>query len=201
MNVSLYQAAAALDATSDWQDVMAENLASSSVPGFRKQAMVTEAVQAGLMPNSGSAPQFFSIPKSRSVTSFQPGQTNYTGDNRTVALDGPGFFQVKLANGAVAVTRDGEFQMNAKGLLVSKEGYTVLGDSGAPIQLDPQSHDPISISRSGQVVQGTETKGKLGLTDFENPGLLTPTNGVYFFTDNPQLKTKASTAGLRDGFV
>ena len=47
MNVSLYQAAAALDANSDWQDVMAENLASSSVPGFRKQAMVTEAV-AGL---------------------------------------------------------------------------------------------------------------------------------------------------------
>ena len=39
MNVSLYQAAAALDANSHWLDVISDNLASSSVPGYRKQTL------------------------------------------------------------------------------------------------------------------------------------------------------------------
>ena len=46
MNVSLFQAAAAMNANSRWQEVIAENLASSSVPGFKKQELSLAAVQA-----------------------------------------------------------------------------------------------------------------------------------------------------------
>lgn len=203
MNVSLYQAAAALDASAQWQDVVASNLASSSVPGFRKQAISTAAIQAGLMPSSDAskAPQFFTIPQSTVTTSFQPGETKFTGDGKDVAFNGQGFFQVKLANGAVAVTRDGEFRVNAKGQLTSKEGYLVMSDSNNPIQVDASSHDPVTINRVGQVLQGGQARGKLGLTDFENPNLLTPTNGVYFLTDNPALTPKPATGSLSEGFV
>jgi flagellar basal body rod protein FlgG len=200
MNVSLYQAAAAMNATSKWEDIVSENLSSSSIPGFRKQAIVTAAIQGGLVNNSPGQMEHFSVPESSVVTSFQPGETTYTGDNSNVALDGSGFFQVKLPTGDIAVTRDGEFHKNAKGLLVSKEGYVVMGTNG-PIQLDPASHEAISITRTGQVQQGGVIKGKLGLTDFENPQLLTPTNGVYFLATDPALKPTDTTAGLRDGFV
>ena len=47
MNVSLYQAASALQAMDRWQETIAENLASASVPGFKKQEVSFEAVQAG----------------------------------------------------------------------------------------------------------------------------------------------------------
>jgi flagellar basal body rod protein FlgG len=201
MNVGMYQAAAALDATSQWQDVVAENLASSSVAGFRKQGLSTAAVQAGYGSTDATGkPQFFSIPEASVKTIFQPGETVYTGESKTVALDGPGFFQVKLANGTPAVTRDGEFRVNAKGQLTSKEGYLVQGDGG-PIQVDPGNHEPVTINPKGQVLQGGVAKGKISLTDFENPDLLTPTNGVYFLTDNPALQPTPSTATLRDGFV
>jgi flagellar basal-body rod protein FlgG len=201
MNVSLYQAAAALSANSRWQDVIADNLASSSVPGFRKQSLSTAAVQAGLLSaNSSGAPQYFSVPKATVSTSFQSGEMNYTGDDKNAAIDGKGFFQVQLANGTTAVTRDGEFQVNSRGQLVTKEGYTVVGENG-PIQLDPHNRSPLSISAAGEVLQGSAVKGKLSLTDFENPQLLTPTNGVYFLATDPGLRSQPTTASLRDGFV
>src|ERR1700744_5695841 len=109
MNVSLYQAAAALNANSRWQDVISENLASSSVPGFRKKELALEATQAGLMPTSSANskhPEFFILPKASTATSFQPGSTQYTGDKNNVAIDGKGFFSVQLPNGTTGYTRD-----------------------------------------------------------------------------------------------
>ena len=204
MNVSLYQAAAALNANSQWQDIIADNLASSSVPGFRKQTLSITAIQAGLMPASGldssGAPQFFSVPQTSVSTSFKSGEFNFTGDNHDAAIEGKGFFQVTLAHGTVAVTRDGEFRANAHGQLATKEGYPVVGQNG-PIQLDSNNHEPISIAPNGQVSQGAEVKGKLSLTDFENPELLTQTNGVYFLPSNAALKTKPATGALRNGYV
>jgi flagellar basal-body rod protein FlgF len=204
MNVSLYQAAAALNANSQWLDVISDNLASSAVPGFRKQSLATAAVQAGLMPanslNSSGAPEYFSIPKSTVSVSFQKGEMDYTGNDKDAAIEGNGFFQVKLAHGTPAVTRDGQFEMNTKGQLVTKEGYTVMGPTG-PIQLDPQNHGTIAIAPTGEVSQDGDVKGTLSLADFANPELLTQTNGVYFLTDNPGLVRQPATGALRDGFV
>src|ERR1700722_15767765 len=104
MNVSLYQAAAAMNANSLWQDVISGNLASSSIPGFKKQELSLAAVRAGLMPSSGlnsaNLPQFFSIPKASSSTSFLSGDMQATGNKNDVAIEGKGFFSVQLPNGS-----------------------------------------------------------------------------------------------------
>src|SRR5690242_11018382 len=119
MNVSLYQAAAALTANSRWQELIAENLASSSVPGFKKQEIAIAAVKAGLVPpgsiDSLKAPQFFTIPKATTATSFRQGELKFTGDKSDVAIEGKGFFEVRLPNGSIAYTRDGELSVNAQG--------------------------------------------------------------------------------------
>jgi len=205
MNVSLYQAAAALTANSQWQDVISENLASSSVSGFRKQSLTTAAVQAGLLPVSGQngpgAPKFFSMPKADISVSFKTGQMDFTGDDKNVGIDGPGFFQVELAGGTQAVTRDGEFQINGKGNLVTKEGYLVMDNSGNAIKLDPHNHNSLIINANGQIKQGDQVKGTIGLTDYENPELLKQTDGVYFIADDPKLVTKPATGSMREGFV
>jgi flagellar basal-body rod protein FlgG len=205
MNVSLYQAAAALSANSQWQDVISENLSSSSVPGFRKQSLATAAVQAGLMPlgglNGTGATGQFTIPKSTTSVSFKHGEMDYMGESKDAAIEGEGFFQVQLPDGTTAVTRDGEFQVNSKGQLVTKEGYAVLSQNDSPIKLDTANHDPLFISPTGDVSQGGAIKGKIGLTDFTNPQLLTQTNGVYFLVTNPALVTQPATGTIRDGYV
>jgi flagellar basal body rod protein FlgG len=204
MNVSLYQAAAAMNANSRWQDVIADNLASSSVPGFRKQEISIAAVQAGLMPASGldatGAPHFFTIPKATTTTSFQAGELKFTGDRGDVALEGPGFFEVRLPDGNLAQTRDGEFHVNAQGQLVTKTGYTVMGDSG-PIQLDPNNKTPVTISSTGEISQGADLKGKLKITNFDKPALLTQISGGYFLANNPGLRGTPATATVRQGYL
>ena len=194
MNVSLYQAAAAMNASARWQDIISQNLASSSVPGFKKQDITFSAVQAahgqgGLMPTA------------QSVTNFQQGQIRPTNVPTDVAIEGDGFFEVQLPSGQSAYTRDGEFQLNAQGQLVSKQGYLVQTDGG-PIQIDQKIAGPISISPDGTVSQGSNQLGKLKITSFNDPHMLTQIGNSYFAANNPKLvATAVANPSVRQGYL
>jgi flagellar basal-body rod protein FlgF len=201
MNVSLFQAASALNANSRWQEIISDNLASASVPGFKKQQLTMSAVQAGLMP-AGSTPQSFVLPKASTTTNFTTGEMKSTGVNTDVAIEGHGFFQVDLPGGITGYTRDGEFQVNASGQLVTKEGYAVQGQGGGTIQLNPRDSSPISIAPTGEISQGASAKGKLGLTEFDKPELLTQMSGSYFAAEDPKLNASAATTSkVRQGYL
>ena len=104
MNVSLYQAAAAMDASSRWQEAVSENLAEVSRPGFKKHEITFSSIVAGKMEkpvesivtttNSAGdkvesnviGEKAFELPKPRLTTNFHQGpinQTLETGWNRT----------------------------------------------------------------------------------------------------------------------
>jgi flagellar basal body rod protein FlgG len=194
MNVSLYQAAAALNANARWQEIIAQNLASGSVPGFKKQDLSFSAIAAAY------APQMV-MPSASVSTNFQQGQIRPTGVPTDVAIDGNAFFEVQLPSGETAYTRDGEFRVDATGQLVTKQGYAVLSDGG-PIQFDLNNPAPITISADGTVSQGNELKGQLKLTAFEDPRLLTPIGSDYFTATNPNaIPSPATNASVRQGFL
>jgi flagellar basal-body rod protein FlgF len=206
VNVSLYQAAAALDASSRWQEVIAENLASSSVPGYKQQQLSQAAVQAGMMPALGArnAAQYFSVPQTSVTTNFSSGEFKVTGNHSDVAIEGKGFFEVQLPNGQTGLTRDGEFQVSSKGLLVTKESFPVLGITGAvtgPIQLSRDQSGPLSISSTGLVTQGSQTQGQLKVMDVAQPQWLTKISGVYFVAQNPKAGLQQSKSTLREGYL
>lgn len=202
MNISLYQAAAAMNANARWQEVISENLASSSIPGFKRQHLSFDAVQAGLMPQGAGAQKLnFLLPRAQASTSFAQGELKYTGAKTDVAVEGKGFFEVQLPNGATAYTRDGEFQINSSGQLATKQGHVVLGDSG-PIQLDRGNAAPLMISADGEVSQGTDRKGKLRIMDFNDPRLLTPIGGGSFMATNPSVRaSEVREPSVRQGFL
>ncbi len=193
-----------MNANSRWQDMVSENLAASGVPGYRRQELTLAATQAGLMPSSNfgskDLPQSFSVPKASTSTCFQPGDVLFTGVKTDTAIDGKGFFQVQFPDGNTAYTRDGEFQVNSKGDLVTKEGYAVLGQSG-PIQLDPHATQSISISAAGDITQGGSSKGKLAMTDFAKPELLTQISGAYFEAKDSKAGGQASNSTVRQGYL
>ena len=196
MNVSLYQAAAALNSNSRWQEIISENLAASSIPGYKKQDVSFSAVQAGLAAGRGT----LKLPHSTGVTNFRQGELKFTGVNTDFALEGPGFISVQMPDGTTAYTRDGEMHVNSSGQLVTKQGYMVLGDGGS-IQLDLNNRAPMSIAASGEVSQGTDVKGRLQATDFEDPHLLTPIGNGYFVASNPAIATRETTATFRQNFL
>jgi flagellar basal-body rod protein FlgF len=202
MNVSLYQAAAALNAQARWQELITQNLAAGAVPGFRKQEVSFSAVQAGLDPtaaNTGSSR--YVIPSANTVTNFQAGEMRSTGNLMDFAVEGPGFFEVQLPNGTHAYTRDGEFHLNGQGQLVTKRGNLVLGENG-PLQFDPNSPMSITVSTTGEVSQGDQLKGRLRLVEFNQPRSLTPIGEGYFLADKPGvLPGLASVSTVRQGFL
>lgn len=202
MDVSLYQAAAAMNATAQWQELIAENLTAAPIPGGRKREVVFSDVQAGMDSGatSGAGANNF-IPIATTVTNFQPGELHVSSNPMDFALEGPGFFTVQLPNGQLAYTRGGEFQLNAKDQLVTDQGYPVLTDSG-PVQFNPSSSQPITVSTSGEVSQGQERKGKLKIVEFDNPGLLTMIGAKDFESNNAEAQpVPATSTKVRQGFL
>lgn len=205
MNVSLYQASAGLSAAARWQELISENLAASGVPGFKKQELSFDAIQGGLVSQGVAGSNTLSqslLPSSTASVNFQQGDAKQTGVLTDVAIEGNGFFAVQLPNGDTAYTRDGEFHVNALEQLVDKSGNPVVSDSGA-IQFDSNNTDPISISSTGEVSQGTNAKGKLKVVGFNDVQLLTRVSQDCFLAKDPKLQPTdaTSTSTLRQGYV
>jgi len=201
MNVSLYQAAAAMNASSRWQEAIAENLAGSTIPGSRKQEISFSSVAAGMAPGRAGLPgSGYVIPNATSAINFQQGLLRPTNLPTDLAVEGPGFFEVQLPNGSHAFTRDGELQLNAQGQLVTKQGYLVMSDAG-PLQLDPANSAPVSVSATGELSQGGALKGRLQLVEFRQPNQLESIGGGCFVATGTAQAAPAQSSQVRQGFL
>jgi len=201
MNVSLYQAASAMNATDRWQETIAENLAAGAIPGFKKQEFSFTGIRGdpAVAPVNGMGR--LTMPVGVTATSFHQGPLRPTSSKTDFAIEGAAFFEVQLPNGTTAYTRDGEFHLSPQGQLVTKEGYLALGDGG-PIQLDLTTGGLVTVTATGEVSQGPDSKGRLKLVEFNDPKLLTRLSGGYFSANDPNLRgdpARAST--VRQGFL
>ncbi len=189
MNVSLYQAASALNAMDRWQETIAENLASTAAPGFKKKEFFHTTIDAAM--------------NQKGVvglgTNFSAGEMRLTNVKTDVAIDGKGFFEIQMPDGSLSYTRDGEFHVDSQGQLVTKQGFKVMGDGG-PITLDLNNYTDLTVSASGEVSQGIDLKGRLRIVEFGNTNALKRLNGTYFTAEDPAANPGPATASsLRQG--
>jgi len=111
------------------------------------------------------------------------GTLSQTGGSLDLAIRGDGFFKIQLPDGTYAYTRDGSFQMDAQGRIVTAQGNVV-----SPGITIPQNATGLSINPQGQVSvtpQGSTTPtvlGQLTLTRFINQAGLLPV-GDNMFTE------------------
>lgn len=190
-----------MNANARWQEVISDNMAAANIPGFKKQEISFEAVRAGMLtPNKSMVGQPVQLPASRTHLNFTAGEIRRTDGNADLAIEGNGFFEVQLSNGSTAYTRDGEFKINSLGQLVTKQGFAVMGEAG-PIQLDRNTSVPITVASDGTISQGGEIRGKLKITTFNDPKLLTVAGG-FFVAKNPALQPEDSdNSFIRQGFL
>jgi flagellar basal-body rod protein FlgF len=142
MPYGLYISAEGANAQSSRLDVIANNLANVDTVGFKRelasfQARYAEAIDKGAaMPGAGALEDIGGgILFRQTKTDFSPGPVKNTQNPAHVAILGEGFFTVKKGDETL-LTRAGNFEFNARGELVTPQGYTVLDESGAPVILN-----------------------------------------------------------------
>lgn len=124
------------------------------------------------------------------------GSVENTGKDLDVAVRGEGFFQVNLPDGRVGYTRDGSFEIDANGQMVTVDGYAVV-----PGITFPQDTRSISINKEGQVqvtVGNTTTLttlGQLTLARFVNKAGLEPIGDNFFVETGASGAPQVATPG------
>jgi flagellar basal-body rod protein FlgG len=177
--------------------VIANNIANMRTTGYKRQRaefqdMLYEHVrrigtqtstQGNILPvgvDLGSGVRTVGTPRI-----MTQGTLTQTGGDLDVAIRGEGFFKIQLPDGSFAYTRDGSFQMDAQGRIVTAQGNVV--QPGITI---PQNSTSLTINSQGQVsviVAGNTNPtilGQLTLTRFINKAGLLPI-GDNMFTETP----------------
>jgi len=172
VNLSLYENAAALRSLEQYQNIIANNIAASHVAGFKKVAVSFEAIEGGEIPRSthdrlrNDMPGSFPMLKNQS--DLVEGELRETNNPLDMALRGDGFFALNNSKGESVYTRNGQFYINSEGIMVNSMGHQFSDPSGNAITTDP-SLGEISIDKEGQVFQGEELIGELGVFSFDDP--------------------------------
>ena len=208
MNPALWAAKTGLDAQQTRMTVVSNNLANVNTSGYKKSRPVFEDLlyqnirQVGASTSQDTqAPSGMSLGTGVRVVAteklYTQGSLTQTGNSLDLAIQGRGFFQVLLPDGSFGYTRDGSFQLNSQGELVTSSGYKV--QPGITIPTGTQS---ISIGSDGVFTatgagQAAPVQvGTLQLVDFVNPAGLQARGENLLLESAASGTPQTSTPGL-----
>jgi flagellar basal-body rod protein FlgG len=205
---SLWTAKTGLEAQQVQMDVIANNLANVGTSGFKRSRAVFEDLlyQNLRQPGAQSTTQT-SLPSGLQIgTGVRPvaterlhsqGSLQATENSRDLAINGSGFFQVLMTDGSTAYTRDGSFQIDRDGQLVTASGYPLQPSITIPdnaLSVTVAQDGIVSITEPGS----TQSRdiGQISLANFINPaGLQSIGENLYLETDSSGSRTE-NTPGL-----
>lgn len=181
MMKSLWIAKTGLDAQQSQLDVVSNNLANTSTAGFKRSRAVFEDLMYQTMRQPGAQidddtqiPSGLQIGTGAKIVStvknFTQGNLNPTENMLDVAINGKGFFPITMPDGTTNYTRDGSFQLNSDGEIVTSNGYQLEG----PIVVPPEAIN-VTIGQNGVVSAITiddpnpQVIGQIELVEFINP--------------------------------
>ncbi|MES2743753.1 MAG: flagellar basal-body rod protein FlgG [Pseudomonadota bacterium] len=192
---SLWIAKTGLEAQQTQMDVIAHNLANVSTTGFKKSRAIFEDLlyQNVRQPGAQSSQQT-QLPSGLQIGTgvrtvaveriHTQGNPQSSGNSKDVMVNGAGYFPVLLPDGTTAYTRDGSFQTDSNGQLVTSEGFVIQ-----PAITVPANALTLAVARDGTVSvtlpnqTASSQIGSLQLTTFINPaGLESKGENLYVET-------------------
>ncbi len=181
MAQSLWVAKTGLDAQQTRLSVISNNLANVNTIGFKKdRAVFNDLIYQTIRQPGGSSSQNTELPSGLQLGTgvrvvateklHSQGSISQTENPLDVAISGNGFFQILLPDGATAYTRDGSFQRNSQGQMVTANGFSIQ-----PALTIPPDTQTLSIAQDGTVsalISGSTSPTQIGtlqIADFVNP--------------------------------
>ena len=208
---ALYTAATGMAAQELNVQVISNNIANMRTTGYKKQRAAFQDLiydhvrrvgaqasdQGTILPvgvDIGGGVKTVGTPRQ-----MTQGTLSQTGNDLDIAIRGEGFFKIQMPDGTFQYTRDGTFQMDNTGRLVTTQGNPVQ-----PTITVPQNASGLTVNIQGQVsvtLPGTTAStiiGQIGLTRFINKGGLQPV-GNNLFTDTPSSGPPQDGLATADG--
>ena len=211
---SLWIAKTGMTAQQTQLDVISHNLSNVSTTGFkRNNAVFEDLIYQNLRQVGANTTEQNQLPTGlhlglgvRTVATsrnFTQGSLQETKNSLDVAINGNGFFEVNMPDGTIGYTRDGSFQVDAQGRVVTSSGLPVA--NGITV---PQGATSISISADGVVsaiVAGNtqpQQLGSLAMSNFINPAGLEPVGQNLFKESAASGQPQQGTPGTNGlGFI
>jgi flagellar basal-body rod protein FlgG len=198
----MYTAAAGMAAQQARLDAVANDLSNINTTGYKHVRMafrdlVYQEAGPGGTPGVRTGAGAAATVIGRSV---RQGAFQETGEALDVGVDGPGYIQVRLRDGRTALTRDGNLQVAADGLLKVHTGELIE----PPIRIPAgASLDRVTIAPDGRVELDSREIGRIRLVDVPAPGALQggPDNSFVPTAASGAIRAADAHTALRQGVL
>ena len=176
---------------------VADNVANANTTGFRRLKLDFKEVSGQY---HGKTVASYVADRSIHVVQ-QQGTFKDTGNPLDFAISGNGFFAINV-NGTREYTRNGQFVLDANGMLVTPQGYNVLDNAGTPIQFS-QTVQSIRIATDGTISTEEGQLGTLGVYAFNQAdmGKLQRAGNTAFIPTNGATAQVAESPNVRQGYL
>jgi flagellar basal-body rod protein FlgG len=208
MNQALWVAKTGLEAQQTRMGVISNNLANVNTTGFKRdRAIFEDLVYQNVRQPGAQSTQNSQLPSGLMLGTgvqtvateklFTQGNIVQTGNSFDLAVTGRGLFQVTMPDGTTAYTRDGSFQIDSQGQMVTANGYIV--QPGITV---PQGAQSLTVGSDGTVsaqIAGNAAPTQIGtlqLADFINTTGLQPIGNNLFLETASSGSPQAGTPGL-----
>jgi len=182
----LYIASTAMLAQRKKIDVVSNNLVNAETTGFKKDTLSTSSFNDMLVNSMNDATNksigalSYGIYTDQTLTSFEGGTQEQTGNYMDLSIQGNGLFTVQTTRG-IRYTSAGDFTVNSNGNLSTKDGYLVMGDNG-PIVV---GKGEFTVDANGNVAQNGVNIDKLSIVNFDITTALQKDGDNLFMGGNP----------------
>lgn len=158
-------------------DVIANNVANMNTPGFK--AELERAASVPWRGRDGGRVHF--VQDVGRLFDPSEGPLVTTGNPLDLAIRGPGWFTVMTADGP-AYTRAGRFERDPTGRIVTSQGYALLDENGAPIEIPPDA-GAITVAGDGTIATDEGPVARIRPVVFADPAVLRRVGDGLFRTD------------------
>lgn len=138
------------------QENISSNIANIKTPGYLQKNLFEATMNEAQLHNNQAGPKnetrheiggfTWGNQIQGSALDMQKGLLEPTGLATDFAVQGNGFFAVRMGNGQIAYTRDGHFSVNDAGQLITEEGFQVIGRNGGPVDAQQAQQNLMVVS-------------------------------------------------------
>ena len=208
MNQALWIAKTGLDAQQTKMSNIANNLANAGTTGYkRSRAIFEDLLYQNVRQVGAQSSQDTQLPSCLMIGTgvrvvateklFTQGNLAQTENMLDMAIQGRGFFQILLPDGTQAYTRDGSFQVDNQGQMVTSAGYILQPSVTLPenaLSVNIGSDGTVSVRQPGS--SAVSQVGTIQLADFVNPAGLQPIGENLFLESNASGSPQTGNPGL-----